>query len=439
MLLSELLADVLGDEPTDQNIWLATRRGRSGKELALELLERYRSVELEPLPAKTPTTFRPGFLLDYYGRSETPYDREFTFVGRALSYADQVVVVDELAGWASQPDPEAHLADFDFGGFPECGNLVWALRRIGKYAALEDAQLLYYIDAPDQPDEEAIRAEIAVPAASELAPLVAERLGWVLGLGDSPFEQHTVAFELGLWFTQLYTIFDHTDRYEQNIDLYLPEWFAGPELLNWLYRHETPPEWMTSGTLHNQQAVVQLLDLPAPSADLLQQLSSDQLLAVREADHMSEWRTALRDGLGHLRSEPDLATRLEVHENLQRHADRLRNTARLTPVLREGLSDAVQAGLAVAPVAAVTHQAPLIAAIEATSPISAALIRSFFGWLLGGVPEDGTGDVRDLIAESASLRTFLNEPATAQLGAPRRPPTSWIRTMDGRPVALDLF
>lgn len=81
MLLWEILADVLGAEPTDHNIWLATRRGRSGKELALELLERYRPVDPDPLPAKTPTTFRPAFLLDYHGRSETPYDREFTFVG----------------------------------------------------------------------------------------------------------------------------------------------------------------------------------------------------------------------------------------------------------------------------------------------------------------------------------------------------------------------
>lgn len=135
--------------------------------LALDVLERYRSGYLDPVPAKTPSTFRPAFLLDYYGESDTPYDREFAFVARSLSYADQVAVVDEVARWAAQKDPEEHLNEMYFGGFPECGNLPWALRRIARYAELERAQLLYYVEPPIFPNEDDVREGVATKAAKD--------------------------------------------------------------------------------------------------------------------------------------------------------------------------------------------------------------------------------------------------------------------------------
>lgn len=84
MTLVELLAEVLGAPATDRNIWLATRSGRSASNIAVDLLDLYKSAELEPLPAKSPEMFRPAFLTDYVGRSTTPYDREFAFVSRSL-------------------------------------------------------------------------------------------------------------------------------------------------------------------------------------------------------------------------------------------------------------------------------------------------------------------------------------------------------------------
>lgn len=438
MLVSELLADALGAEPTDRNIWLATRRDRSGMSLALDILERYRSTTLEPVPAKTPSTFRPAFLLDYYGASDTPYDREFAFVARSLSYADQVAVVDEVAGWAAQTDPEAHLAEMYFGGFPECGNLPWALRRIGRYAELERAQLLYYVEPPAFRDEDVLRESLATKAAPDLSSLVAERRGWIPTVADSPLGRGMVVDELAYWFQQLHAVLDHADSYHQSIDLYLPDWFAGPELLEWLYRSASPPEWVTPTGLRDQQAVSQLLDLPAPSADIVQRLSVTEILAVRRTDHMSRWRSRFRDEIELLAASTDLATRMEVQASIADHARQLQKTERLSSALTDGLRDSIQAGIAVAPVAAFTHQNVLATALEAASPAVVGVASSMFRWLMGRSPEDGSGDVRDRSTEAFALRTFLNEPLP-RTGAGRRAPNSSMRTMDGRAVAFDPF
>ncbi|PRB10858.1 hypothetical protein [Microbacterium sp. MYb62] len=438
MLVSELLADSLGAEPTDRNIWLATRRDRSGMTLALDMIERYRSSDtLEPVPSKTPSTFRPAFLLDYYGESDTPYDREFAFVARSLSYADQVAVVDEIAGWAAQPDPEAYLAEMYFGGFPECGHLPWALRRIGRYAELERAQLLYYVEPPTFRDENAIREGVATDAAPDLSFLVEERRGWIPTVKDTPRGRGMVVDELAFWFQQLHAVLDHSDHYHQSIDLYLPDWFAGPQLLEWLYRSSTPPEWVTAQGLKDQQAVSQLLDLPAPSAEIVQQLSVAEILAVRDADHMSQWRNHFRTEIGHLAASSDLATRMEVQANIADHVQQLQKTERLTSALRGGLRDSIQAGIAVAPVAAFTHQNLLATTLEAASPAVVGVASSMLRWLMGRSPEDGNGEVRNRVAETVALRTYLNEPLPP--GGRRRTPNSSMRTMDGRAVAFDPF
>jgi hypothetical protein len=438
MFIAELLAEVLGDEPTDRNLWLATRNGRKGRDLALELLARYNGADLEPLPAKTTTTFRPAFLTDYHGRSWTPYDREFAFVARALNYADQVVVVDEVGTWAASPDPEEHLDSVMLGGFLECDNVTWSLRRIARYAALEHQHLLYYVDAPRREADRSDARGAAELAAAELQPLVEERMGWASSVVGPGNRLGLVADELELWFDQLHTVLAHVERSHQHVDLYLPEWFAGPALLDWTYRAAIPPDWMSSDALKDQRAVSQLLNLPSPTSRLIDRLSSDELLAVREADHMAQWRHSARDGLGRLAQEADLITRVEIYEDLQRHAEQLRRSERQRPTFGEGFTEAIQAGVAVAPIAALAGQNPLVSVLESAAPAVANLARSLVAWMFAA---DLTteNEVRDHEAEANSMRIFLSVPTSSGDPNAQRPPTSWMRTLDGRPMAFDLF
>jgi hypothetical protein len=436
--LWEILAEVLGDEPTDRSVWLATRREKDSRKLCLDVIHKYRSVELEPLPAKSPRTFRPAFMLDFYGQSQTPYDREFNFIARCMSYADQVAVVDEVGTWSAQDDPEAYLDEVMFGGFPECDNQTWALRRIIKYSALERAQLLYYIDAPQRPDEETIRATTATRAFDDLSSLVAERHGYVQSATEKSYGRELIVHDLGLWFQHMQAILDHTEKLHQNIDLYLPEWFAGPELLDWLYQQQLPPEWLDNSTLQNQKGIVDLLSLPAPSTELVQRLGANDLIDVRRADHMYEWREAFRSQAAHMTLEADLTTRVDAYRSLQDSAEQLAKAEKRFPALRFGLKGSIQAGLAVLPVAAVTHAEPATAAVEALAPTAANITYSFLRWAGSRRRGDLELDVRSSGDESVAVRAFINEPRPVD-GNRGRPPNSMMRTLDGRPIAFDLF
>lgn len=390
------------------------------------------------MPAKTSTTFRPAFLLDYHGDSHTPYDREFTFVGRSLGYADQVAVVDDLARWDKMNDPQKFIDESFWGGFPECNDLLWTIRRIGKYAALEEAQLLYYVQPPERTGNSKFQPQLTEDAVSELTPLVAERLGWVDWIENTPLARSQAAQELDFWFNQLAQVLEYTELFHQNIDLYLPDWFAGPQLLDWLYKNSFPPSWIQAEKLRDQQSVTQLLNLPAPSMNIVNHLSANELLRVREADQMIKWRDVFKESLSQLSRETDLASRLEINNELQVQAKELTEVQRLTSILQEGLSGSVQAGFAVAPTAVVTHKDPLSAAVEASAPLAVSIVSSFIRWLFSEDSKNSNNEVRDKDAEACSLKMFLNEPI-ASPNKRRVAPTSWMRTLDGKPIAFDPF
>lgn len=437
-MLVELLADVLGAEPTDRNLWLAARSGRSAADMALDLLDRYTSAELEPLPRKSADMFRPAFLTDYVGRSTTPYDREFAFVARSLCYADEVAVIDEVAFWAAQDDPDSYLHDRQLWGFPDADDLTWSLRRIARYGELETAGLLRYVEGPRYPDPNTVRGDLDDATVRSLAPLVVERHGWV---GDvrSPFRLSQVSEELTLWFGELGAVLGRVAACPEHLDVYLPQWFAGPDLLNWVYRKSEPPTWLNAAELRGMEALTHLFTLPAPSAAAVRRLTMTDVREIRNADQLSHWRELLGKELRSIAGDHSLAATVEFREHLESHARVLRQGTQQSRHFSESLSDVIQTGIAVAPAALLTRQDPIGATAVAVAPLVRGLVRSLFGWLIRKSPTSADAYVVDHDAQDSALRLFLNELPAGDPDFSQRPPTSWMRTLDGRPRAFDIF
>jgi hypothetical protein len=202
--MSEILAEALEAEPTDENIWRATRRSLDSRDLAERLLALYLEAELEPVPLKAPREFRPAFLSDYVGNQETPYDREFTFVGRALCYADSIAVVDELASWAHayEQDPRRLRMDWSLG-FLDCNNGIWPARRIARYRQLEEDGLIFYVDPPKYRTRSEIATMLDWKSVAPLSELVVKRMGYIPSVADRP---EVILRDLTVWFREFVTI-----------------------------------------------------------------------------------------------------------------------------------------------------------------------------------------------------------------------------------------
>lgn len=436
-MLAELLADALGASPTERNLWLAMRSGRSAAELALDLLDRYTSAQLEPLPCKSPGMFRPAFLTDYVGRSTTPYDREFAFVARSLCYADEVAVVDKVAIWAAQDDPERYLHDHQQWGFPDADDVTWSLRRIARYGELEATALLRYVEGPVYPRPSRVHESLDDSTVRSLAPLVADRHGWV---GETtPFRLDRVREELALWFSELKAVLGRVAGCPEHLDLYLPQWFAGPDLLNWTYRRTEPPEWLNSTELRGTEALTQLITLPAPSAAAVRSLTMTEIHAIRGTDQLSEWRELLNTELQRVTEDHSLATTVEFREHLEAHARGLRQGMRQSRQFSESLADVIQTGIAVAPAAMLTGQDPVGATAVAIAPLIKGLITNLFSWLRSRSPASADSYVVDHEAQGSAVQLFLNELPAGDPDFSQRPPASWMQTLDGRPRAFDLF
>lgn len=438
--LKDLLAEALGDEPTDRNLWKATKNSASSTDLALNFIERYREVEpdLIPIPIKGPDTLRPAFLVDYSGREVTPYDREFAFIAKSLSYSDQVAVVDEIGSWARADDPGKVLHEKALGGFPDCTNIMWALRRIALYGPLEEAGLLFYVDKPDRASQEDVQSLLNEDSTDELFSLVADRMGYEKRRLNSFHSRGVIASDLAMWLTQFLTVMSHVDKLNHHVDLYLPEWFAGPQLLDWTYRNTMPPGWLSSETLRTTQVVNQLITLPAPSAEALQSLSVKELLDIRSSDQLSSWRENFEDELRLLDADPSLLANIEFRESLTERASQLCNK-RSHPNFARVMTEAIQTGLVVAPVAGLVGQDIAGAVAVGTAPILARLGSLFGSWVFGERYGSDGYLVRDRAAETQALRLFLNEPVAGSHPTSQRPPTSFLTTSDGAPLALDIF
>ncbi|MBL3752865.1 hypothetical protein [Mycobacteroides abscessus] len=439
--LESLLAGILGDEPTDRNIWLATRRGTDGAQLATELYQAYEGAAvLDPVPAKSPARLRPAFLNDYWGRSDTPYDREFSFVEKSLLYSDEVAVIDELEEWSRAPDPLAHIEGLRSVGSVECDDATWALRRIARYAYLERAGLLYYISPPQFRSVEDVYNDISQEMVDELSPCVIRRKGWDPDRAEALHNLGYIRQELASWFREFEATLNHVSMLDETIDPYLPQWFGGPELLEWFFRHNSAPDWLDKHRLRQQQTVAQLLSLPAPASSALNRIGVDDLLRIREGDQLQAWRSALKHELDTLGAEPGLAATAEFRDNLDALASQHKNSIRSQPRLGKLLTDTIETGIAVAPIAILTHQNPVDTAAVAIAPIVLQLALATAKWLIGHGDDTGpecTDRVIDQPASRDAVRLFLNEPFTQSDS--HTPPTAWLRhATTGRPGTLDL-
>lgn len=430
-LISDILAEVLGEEPTEIAVWRATKQIGSAERVAKSVVREYLSTDLDPLPAKSKTALRPAFLSDYQGRSDTPYDREFTFVGKSLCYSDEVAVPDEINDLIESNDIERAIAVRALG-FPECSDLRWVFRRIARYAELERSGLLHFVPRPPRQDAADIPGNLLDEAVRDLGPMVVERHGWDTSVVDS-MGGGVLREELASWLAEFNAIFEYAALHTSLFDIYLPEWFAGPELLNWVFRSGTQTGHLSDEALQQQRALTQLVSLPSPSVHSLRRSALQDLPRIRESRQLSSWREQLRDALRDLDADPTLLGTRQFEEHLKSSAASLKSEVDRSH-LSNSLSGTIETGIATAPTAYLFGQDVLGAAATAVAPL---LMRLVSTWLSGTrtIPEE---KVEDSKRSGAAFRAFLSEPWSPS-SSNQAPPTTWIRTIDGRPVAFDLF
>lgn len=323
-------------------------------------------------------------------------------------------------------------------GFPDADDLTWSLRRIARYGDLEAAGLLRYVAGPIYPSQDRVRDSLDNATVRSLAPLVAKRHGWV-GDFDSPFRLGQVREELTLWFSELGAVLDRVAASPEHLDVYLPQWFAGPDLLDWAYRESEPPKWLGVPEIRGVETLTQLFTLPAPSAAVVHRLAMTNVLEIRSSDQLSQWRELFSRELRSVAGDHSLAATIEFREHLESHAHTLRRGVRQSRHFSESLSDVIQTGIAVAPAAMLTSQDPISTSAVALAPMIKGLVSSLFDWLIGKSPSPPDVYVVDHAAQDSALRLFLNELPAGDPEFSQRPPTSWMRTLDGRPRAFDLF
>lgn len=429
--LADLLANTLGAEPTDRNLWLATQEKNSAIRIAGDLLAQYQQSDAIFTPAKQMGEFRPAFLTDYHGRSVTPYDREFSFVARALCYADSVAVIDPIHAWDLAEDPEEIFLNLQLEGYPHCNDLLWTFRRLGRYAQLERAGLLHYVHPPARPVG---NLEIDDHTASSLADVVAKHQGWATASKTAMLPR--IKQELSLWMTEFQVIMDYVSENSDVVDPYLPQWFAGPDLLEWTFTQAPRPEWLQHPQARDHGSLTRLFSLPAPAGSVAEALSAGEILDIRRADLLEKWRETFSQELRVLHQEPSLEQVDRFTAATQSSANRLCRSIDHTPKLSAALKDVAHTGMTVTPAAMLTGQGPLSATATALAPLLPPLAGATWRWLRGP-SGSSTHDAFEPADKDQALKLFMSTPHDAAGGNNQQPPTSWMRTLDGRPIAFD--
>ena len=429
MFFVELLENVLEDEATDLSIWKATRGRDASTKLAEDLLAAYASAlalnQLEPIPEKAPEQFRPAYLSDYQGNATTPYDREFRFVEKALFYADSVAVEDELLVWQQHAEnPRSSLRVHWQSGSPECDNATWLARRIARYGELERRGLLYYVDPPTRRSRDEVAAAIDWRAANELIPLVGSRKGYVEPFRSDPM---VIRPDLTIWLGELLALLDHTKTFTGYVDLHLPSWCAGPELLDWWWRHETSSVSLERDALLQQQSLTRLLSLPALSNSGGRELSVRQQLALREADAFQVWRDDLDAALAMVVDSPSVFDTADFNRRLDDHVQHLSARVRQTKTLRDTFTETLVTGVAAGGAGAALGQPVLATIATAVAPFLVQSVPQLSRWLTAG---------RQASAMEGCYRLIMdgNDRTVTGALAYDSPPSNYMFDWRGRPM-----
>ncbi|WP_139311824.1 hypothetical protein [Corynebacterium sp. CNJ-954] len=444
MFVSEILDNLLGEEATDLSVWKATRDPGKGKEIALSVAEEYSITELDPVPRKSSTSYRPAFLSDYEGGGVTPYDLEFEFVTRSLNYADQVAVVDEVGEWVATGDYEKAI-DQQIGYYNSVDYVIWSLRRIAKYAPLERASLLYYVARENALISDEMSLELARMADVDMRSVVKDKLSATGSEIDSVSELISLQ-SLSLWFQEFFRSFNEIVNRSEYFDLYLPSFFAGKEVLDWLLDNIPSVEKFNNNqfrtgseavSMRNMNGLNAMMDVPALDATSLLHNDARYLLNIREMDHLEEWRIASKSRFQLLSQTGSASERIVIVDDIKRLAQELTRKERKRSDAGTRLTDTLVSGFSVVPVALATGQPATLNSVLAAAPDVGGLLQKFISWMFGNNRTDVDEEVRDRGTEVLAIRRYLSE--GGQFNQPRGAPFIFGRRLNGRPIYLDIF
>ncbi|MCF2587745.1 hypothetical protein [Brevibacterium sp. UCMA 11752] len=445
MKLVDMLAQAMGAEPTIKNLWLSTQTRSDETRIAHNIISIYQQQGPDSIPEKYSYEFRPAFLADYIAQHFEPYQNEKQFISRSLSYADQVVVPDELSKISTSSDPDKSLSESRLSSSFGVNSFVWALRRIIDYSELEQKQLLYYhaVDAPLEPRSNFSR--IAHEAYDELYPIVEKRYGYVHNAAGE-YSRHNIEQDLSMWFQMLNRILTQTASNPTTMDLYLPDWIAGPDLVEWIAKSRSSwlpntlklPEALDSETIREQGALRNMVSLPTYAKELIDTMQPSDLLKIRERDKMTEWRNTVRGDLTLLSTDLDIADRLDLINRIRNRTSEIRNDNKSKfQGIGSELKGVIFAGITSAPLSAMLGLDLASTVATATAPPLALYLHQISNKVLGRNQATDPPSARDREAEAASLNMFLSDPFDPPANGNRKSPTSFLTTTDGLPFDFD--
>lgn len=409
-LLADILAAALEAEPTEVNVWRATRRDQS-RRFGHRLLDAYVSSELEPVPAKEEGEFRPAFLSTL---AMTGNDIESNFVAKALLCSHSVAVPDDLLTW------ERLVESGPKGDFYVAESAVSVARKIARYADLERSGLLHYVSP----------LPLGMPQATDLdwadvrsaSNLVVDRVGIHQDFADS---ESALMPYLQQWLGELRAVVSHVNSMDGWIDLYLPDWFSGPELLEWVLEHQLDSPPVAPADILNHRSLTKLLRLP--TLDARANIEVALLLDIRDEAGFAEWRDSLRSLLRSVPPRPTLGDSLELVEEVEQQASVLESRVRSRSESRPALNGSLVAGVTLAGTELLTEMStPEAIATAATAGLSTVVVE-VVNWFRGS-RQKGT---------STPYRLFVDANSRGADGRITTPTASifMYSSATGRPVA----
>ncbi|MEI3849065.1 MULTISPECIES: hypothetical protein [unclassified Microbacterium] len=419
----DVLEDALGDTATEVSVWRATR-GRNAQQLGVRLLDSYERLDLVAVPPLAEGERRPAYL-STVGFPEG--DPEQDFIWRTLIYADSCAVPDDLALWR-EVARDGRSSDLGFMQGTRTRDLA---RKILRNAELERAGLVHYVQPLSslrKVDSEA-RDDLDVIADGDhgsytwqqvraIAPLAAEWAGIAPRFAD---QERAVMPYLSLWLDELRDLFAYVAMLDGAVDIALPDWMPGPELLDWMLGSTRWGRGVDLADASEAAVLSTLLRLPNLAGAELRGLTSRDLIGMRQEPGFSTYRADLRRVLVSLPLAPNRREAFDAVQEMQARRDELeRRVSRRSDTLRP-LTDATATGVLIGAAAGMLSQQVLPAVALGVIPYLIPLA----GAVRAGRHRERT----------SPYTVFLNAASVDGRGRPRsRVDPSMRDAITGRPI-----
>lgn len=187
--------------------------------------------------------------------------------------------------------------------------------------------------------------------------------------------------DLAYWFREYGALVEYCSLHKDYVDLYLPSWFAGPEILEWHIKQTAIWAAGTTEMVISHDALTKLIVLPAVPEVRATLLGKTTLLKMREGAELSRWRTDFQEALTELEGEDNGLSRARFRNRIDDARKRLVRDVSNDRKLSDEFTGTVSAGVASGITAAALGQGVLATALIGAAPAGVSLAKALIKWL----------------------------------------------------------